>query len=61
MNDDKRIVAVGLLTNSDLERLGAGFDRAFPVQEGDDFADLLHQLELVDWDSGAPARSKGRE
>lgn len=47
-----RIVAVGLLTQRDLDVLGTGFHRLFAVaaddDEGDDFADLLAQLDNID-------------
>lgn len=47
----ERIVAVGLLTQRDLDVLGAGFHRLFSVDDsdGDDaFADLIAQLEKID-------------
>ncbi len=47
----ERIVAVGLLTQRDLNVLGAGFHRLFTVaveDDGDDFADLLAQLDRID-------------
>lgn len=47
-----RIVAVGLLTQRDLEVLGTGFHRMFSVDadENDDdgFADLIAQLDKID-------------
>ena len=44
-----RIVAVGLLTQKDLEVLGTGFKRLFPVEQGqDDFADLLETLHRIE-------------
>lgn len=46
-----RIVAVGLLTQRDLDVLGTGFHRLFSVKaEGDDdgFADLIAQLDGID-------------
>ena len=47
-----RIVAVGLLTQRDLDVLGAGFHRLFSVaddeNEDDGFADLLAQLDKID-------------
>ena len=47
----ERIVAVGLLTQRDLDVLGTGFNRLFPVDahdDGDGFADLIAQLDKVD-------------
>lgn len=47
-----RIVAVGLLTQRDLEVLGTGFHRLFSVnaddEEDDGFADLVAQLDKID-------------
>ena len=47
-----RIVAVGLLTQRDLDVLGTGFHRLFAVtaddDESNDFADLLAQLDNID-------------
>ena len=45
---DERIVAIGLLTLSDLERLGETFDRLWPVDEGTDFSELLRQIDEAD-------------
>jgi hypothetical protein len=47
MTDD-RIVAVGLLTRRDLDVLGTGFLRHFPLAEDDAFADLLAKLDGVE-------------
>ena len=41
----ERIVAVGLLTARDLETLGSGFRRLFPVEPGTEFDDLLHRID----------------
>ena len=47
-----RIVAVGLLTQRDLDVFGTGFHRLFAVaaddDKSDDFADLLAQLDEID-------------
>lgn len=40
-----RIVAVGLLTARDLEVLGTGFRRAFPVDPETEFDDLLAAID----------------
>ena len=42
---DERIVAIGLLTLSDLERLGETFDRLWPVDQGTDFSELLRAID----------------
>jgi hypothetical protein len=49
MTDDNRIVAVGLLTARDLERLGAGFERAYPVTGDHAFEDLINALDRIPW------------
>ena len=43
-----RIVAVGFLTGADLRLLGERFDRYFPVEHGDVFAELLSELDKVE-------------
>ncbi|TGX55067.1 hypothetical protein E5A73_06435 [Sphingomonas gei] len=44
----EHIVAVGLLTNRDLERLGSGFKRCFPVTDDSKFEDLLRAIDDAD-------------
>jgi hypothetical protein len=46
MSADK-IVALGLLSTRDLERLGDTFSRAIPVTDDDIFAHLLAKLDHV--------------
>lgn len=41
----ERIVAVGLLTARDLEVLGSGFRRMFPVERDTSFDDLLTAID----------------
>ncbi len=45
---EPRIIAVGLLTFQDLERLGPAFDRAWPVDETPCFAQLLAAIDEAD-------------
>jgi len=45
---EDRIVAVGLLTQRDLDVLGNGFRRMFTVEDGDMFADLLEKLDEIE-------------
>lgn len=52
-----RIVAVGLLTERDLEVLGTGFTRAFPVKELSGFEDVLAQLDRIE---AIPSCAKSR-
>ena len=43
-----RIVAVGLLTQSDLTLLGPTFDRTWPVEEAPMFSELLRAIDEAD-------------
>lgn len=43
-----KIVAVGLLTQRDLDTLGAGFDRLWPVDETPCFHALLQAIDDAD-------------
>ena len=42
---DERIIAIGLLTVSDVERLGATFNRLWPVDQTTDFSELLRAID----------------
>lgn len=46
--DQHRIIGVGLLTAGDLERLGRGFDRWYPVDETPCFHALLVAIDDAD-------------
>jgi hypothetical protein len=46
--EQERIVAVGLLTQSDLDRLGSTFQRAYPVDETPCFPALLVAIDEAD-------------
>jgi hypothetical protein len=48
MPESRRIVAIGLLTQQELEMLGQGFDRAFPVDDDIVFEDLLRAIDRAD-------------
>ena len=48
MDQDGRIVAVGLLTAEDLRRLGSGFTRAYPVDETPCYGELLAAIDKAD-------------
>lgn len=48
MPDHDRIVAVGLLTARDLQVLGKGFTRAFPIEEAPAFGELLRAIDEAD-------------
>lgn len=45
---EDRIVAVGLLTQHDVELLGHGFSRLWPVDETPCFTDLLRAIDEAD-------------
>ena len=42
---EERIVAVGLLTEGDLQRLGATFTRLWPVDQDTDYSELLRAID----------------
>ncbi|UZK65854.1 hypothetical protein [Sphingomonas sp. M1-B02] len=44
-------MAVGLLSARDLERLGSGFSRCFPVADDGQFEDLLKAIDAADTQS----------
>ena len=44
----ERIIAVGLLSQSDLDRLGSRFARAWPVDETPCFNGLLQAIDEAD-------------
>jgi hypothetical protein len=46
--NDQPIVAVGLLTQHELELLGKGFDRAFPIDSENVFEELLRAIDEAD-------------
>ena len=43
-----RIVAVGLLTQANLDTLGPTFSHAWPVEEAPSFSELLHAIDEAD-------------
>jgi hypothetical protein len=48
MPDEDQVIAVGLLTSRDLEALGAGFSRFYPVDETPCFGELLRAIDEAD-------------
>ncbi len=44
----ERIIAVGLLSKSDLDRLGSGFARLWPVDETPCFNGLIQAIDEAD-------------
>ena len=57
MVDQNPIVAVGLLSARDLERLGSGFHRAYPIGGDHAFEDLMTALDRVEWTLCADANA----
>lgn len=47
-NGAQRVVAVGLLTEHDLSVLGQGFKRAYRLDDGHDFQDLLARIDRAE-------------
>lgn len=43
-----KVVAIGLLTQRDLDVLGVGFRRAFPLNHNTDFETLLGAIDAAD-------------
>lgn len=50
MPESRQIVAIGLLTQQDLEMLGQGFDRALPINHELVFEELLRAIDQADRD-----------
>lgn len=53
-----RVVSIGFLTERDLEKLGDGFRRHFPIASDNMFADLMAKLDKVPF--GGKAKPKAR-
>ena len=52
-----RSVAVGTLTRRDLDLIGSGFKRAFPLTNANDFASLLIEIDQAEERCSAPSRA----
>ena len=48
MGDRERVVTIGFLTARDLQVLGQGFKRAYPLPTDGKFWDLLNQIDAAD-------------
>ncbi len=57
---DNRIVAVGLLTQPELDLLGQRFTRLWPVDEAPHFEDLIEAIDAADLELGATERGGDR-
>lgn len=53
---DEPIVAIGLLSQNDLNLLGSGFRRAFRVDDSPLFEDLLAAIDSADRQHSRPER-----
>jgi hypothetical protein len=51
---DDRIVAVGLLTQREVQALGPTFDRMWPVEEAPCFSGLLRAIDEADREIRTP-------
>lgn len=61
MNQREPVVAIGLLTARDLDILGSGFRRAFPIDDASCFDELLKAIDTADSKrSGADDDEGGR-
>ena len=58
---EDRIVAVGLLTQREVELLGHGFSRLWPVDETPCFVDLLQAIDDADREMRQEKRSNVRQ
>lgn len=56
MKEQEPVVAIGLLTARDLDILGTGFRRAFPIEDSACFDELLKAIDAAD-----VAREKQRD
>ena len=48
MDTRDEIVAIGLLTQSDIQRLGGSFSRLFPLPRDGAFEDLIKAIDKAD-------------
>lgn len=48
VRDPEPVVAIGLLTARDLDLLGAGFRRAYPIEDTACFEELLKAIDRAD-------------
>jgi len=57
----ERIVAVGLLTQRDLNLLGPTFERAWPIEDAPAFSELLRAIDDADRHLEEKTRQPERE
>ena len=53
---EERIVAIGLLTQRNLDTLGPAFDRAWPVEDTPCFSEQLRAIDEADRDHALTKR-----
>ena len=56
---EERIVAVGLLTNQDLELLGNTFKRLWPIENAPAFTELLEAIDQADAELASRSKKSG--
>ena len=61
VSDTDRIVAIGLVSARDLKLLGAGFKRAYPVDDAADFTDILRRIDQADLHQGKTLKDRARK
>lgn len=62
MTNNDRVIAFGLLTKNDLDRLGSSFSRAFPIEETPCFGGLLAAIDEAErehWREHDAQRERG--
>lgn len=59
MDDERRVVAVGLLTRREVEMFGAQLARLYPLDDSGQFADLIEAIDEADRDHHRSANSRG--
>ena len=57
MDNDDPIVAVALLTRSELALLGHEFRRAYAIEDAHSFADLLDAIDAAERQAGVSPRT----
>lgn len=56
VRDPDPVVAIGLLTARDLDLLGAGFRRAYPIEDAPCFEELLRAIDEAEGKRGKKGR-----
>ena len=56
MDTREEIVAIGLLTQNDIQRLGESFSRLFPIPRDGTFDDLIKAIDEADRAKDHPSK-----